>query len=551
MRQDIPLTDDELKRLLIRIKRQEESPDVLDLLSDEEITKMEAFEQLPTAPASAEQFMPPGPEGSAVGRFASNAGEMLNPVNLAKGLYGAVRHPIDTAKNVGRSQYEQGAKGVEALRGGDVSEGLGRLLASVVPLLGPAAAEAGEQMATGDVAGGLGKGAALLAPTAIPSAVRGLRGALPTGAREAVASSLESGAARRVTDVMSPKVGRQKIRFGNKAEQVAPELLKRGEASAWTREGLAANVKAGKQRATAMLDKAADQRLSGRPIATGPVREALLKERAKLTAQPFEADRMAPSLRGTGGRPQPSGLTRSVESGRMQKALTPEGRPMGRDVVPNPNRARVAVIDQAIKEIDTLGPQAPYEALRRIRQAYDGPAETIYNPSMTADFLTAQGGKLGAADVTGTLRRTLAKSDPRTAAANAEYSLYTSADDVLSAVAEVERTRPRVGRAIMARLTGTIAGQQAAGLPGAAAGYLFAPAVDAALSAGFTTQLKTAQLLQNLATAVRAGNVAQAGKVSDALRRMAAQGATIQGATSSPTESRNIGAPALQPQPIR
>ena len=78
MKPEIPLTDAELQRLLIRLKRKEESPDVLDLLSDDEIAKMESFEQPPTTPASAEQFMPKGPEGSAVGRFASNAADVLN-----------------------------------------------------------------------------------------------------------------------------------------------------------------------------------------------------------------------------------------------------------------------------------------------------------------------------------------------------------------------------------------------------------------------------------------------------------------------------------------
>ena len=544
------LSDRELLQVYRAVKMGQVPDSALSMLDQTESSRLNQLVErgLPGEeggkPYSAEEFMPPGPEGSAMGRFASNAGELLNPVNLAKGLYGAVRSPIETVKNVGRSQYTQGAKGVEALQSGNVSEGLGRLLASVVPLLGPAAAEAGEQMATGDVAGGLGKGAALLVPTAIPAAVRGLRGAMPTGAREAAASSLEAGAARRVTDVMSPKVGPKKLRFGNKAEQVAPELLKRGEASAWSRDGLAENVKAGVQRSKMMLDEAADNRLSGRPIATGPIKEALLKERAKHTAQPFEADLVTPEA--SLGAQRVAGVGQEVSPVAVKT-----GSVMGRDVVPAPNRARVAAIDQAIKEIEALGPQAPYEALRRIRQAYDGPAETIYNPSMTADFLTAQGGKLGAADVTGTLRSTLAKADPRTAAANAEYSLYRSADDVLSAVAEVERVRPRVGRAIMARLTGTVAGQQAAGLPGAAAGYLFAPVVDSALASGFTTQLKTAQLMQNLATAVRSGNVGRVDSLMASLRRLGAQGATIQGATASPTESRSTGAPALQPQPIR
>src|SRR5207247_10371873 len=119
--------------------------------------------------------------------------------------------------------------------------------------------------------------------------------------------------------------------------------------------------------------------------------------------------------------------------------------PLGADVVPGPNAARVAVIDQAVDELRQLGPEARYEPIRRIRQAYDSQAKTVYSPSVTADYLKAHGGKLGAADGTGTLREGLARWDPKTAAANSQYSLYRTANDVLEATAEVERTRPKVG----------------------------------------------------------------------------------------------------------
>src|SRR5262245_16690065 len=46
-------------------------------------------------------------EGSATGRFVSNAAEMLNPVTMAKGIYGAVRHPIDTVTNIAGQQADQ------------------------------------------------------------------------------------------------------------------------------------------------------------------------------------------------------------------------------------------------------------------------------------------------------------------------------------------------------------------------------------------------------------------------------------------------------------
>jgi hypothetical protein len=123
-------------------------------------------------PVSSEDFTDSTqPEGSAVGRFFSNAGEMLNPVTMVKGLYGAVRHPIDTGTALVGAQIDQARKAKTAFGEGRYSEAVGHGGAAVLPLLGPAAAAAGEQMGTGDVAGGLGKGVGLLAPVAIGAAV--------------------------------------------------------------------------------------------------------------------------------------------------------------------------------------------------------------------------------------------------------------------------------------------------------------------------------------------------------------------------------------------
>lgn len=56
MRQDITFSDDELRKLLMRVQRKEVSPDVLDNLNDDEIARLKSFMQLPTSPASPEQF---------------------------------------------------------------------------------------------------------------------------------------------------------------------------------------------------------------------------------------------------------------------------------------------------------------------------------------------------------------------------------------------------------------------------------------------------------------------------------------------------------------
>lgn len=113
------------------------------------------------AVAEAEN-LPATPDGSAVGRFVSNAVETLNPLTAIKGVANAVMHPIGTATAVVGAQGEQFGKAAEDYRQGRYSEMVGHGAAGVLPLVGPAAAHTGEQMASGDVAGGLGRGAGLV-----------------------------------------------------------------------------------------------------------------------------------------------------------------------------------------------------------------------------------------------------------------------------------------------------------------------------------------------------------------------------------------------------
>jgi hypothetical protein len=464
---------------------------------------------------------------------------MLNPVTIATGLYDAARHPIDTVKNLGQAQIDQGSQAWQAAKEFRGREAIGHAGAATLPILGPMAAAAGEQIASGDVAGGLGKGLGLTAAVAAPGAVKAggkVFARLPAALRTAAADSLEAGAARRVVDVAAPKVGANKLRFTRQAQKLAPELLDKGEAGAWSREGLHANVKAGLTAAEQALDEAADARNAGAAFDTKPVLDELQARRGRLVAQAVEGDRLIPSLEGEAGRPLPAGTVRDVQSGQIKPPLVKEGRPIGQDVVPGPNAARVEAIDQAIDEIRQLGPQARYESLRRIRQAYDGPAKAIYNPSMTADFLKAQGGKLGAADVSGALREALGTMDPATAAANAEYSLYRGLDDVLEAAKETEAARPKVGRRIMSATAGMVTGGAAGGLKGAAIGTVLGPIADAAASAGWTVKLQVAQGLKSLASAVRTGDLPEISSLSLRLKQLTAGNAV--GRATSPSGSQ-------------
>lgn len=131
-------------------------------------------------PEVAAPSAPPAEAPSALSRFASNFGEMLNPVSAVKGIAQAVAHPLATGEAILQASGEQLGKAKEAFGQGEYAEAAGRTVAAI-PLIGPAAAEAGEQIAAGDVAGGLGKGAGLLTGAALvgPAARLGGRVAQP------------------------------------------------------------------------------------------------------------------------------------------------------------------------------------------------------------------------------------------------------------------------------------------------------------------------------------------------------------------------------------
>jgi hypothetical protein len=446
---------------------------------------------------------------SALERFAGGVWQNVNPVNLAKGLAQAVVHPLDTIQGAGEQMGQQWEKAGQAWNEGRYSEALGHGAAGSIPLLGPAAAAAGERIGTGDVAGGLGEGVGLLLPVLGPRGVKaGVKqlGSLPVGGK--LATVLEGKAADKVAGVMRPEVGPNKLRFGNKAREVAPAIAKdlAEEGAPLTKGGFHDAVKTKLAEATNALDEAADARLPNQAFDTGEILKSLRAKRDALTAQ---------------------NVTVQGKKGPI---------PVGKAVVPAPNAARVAVIDEAIKAVEELGGlnrKVGYEPIRRIRQAYDQQAKVAYNPSMTQDFLRQKGGALGASDVSGALRDALAKWDPVTAEANAQYSLYKAADDVMTAAAETERVRPKVGRQLMARLTGVLGGGAQAGVPGAVAGYLGAPIIDSVMSSGITTQLKTAALMQKLAEAIRRRDLNTANSLSDQLKRVSASGVTAYGASGS------------------
>jgi hypothetical protein len=137
-------------------------------------------------PAAAVQAEAPPEQPSATSRFLSNAGEMLNPVAAVKGLANAAMHPIQTAGALYDAHAEQFGKAKDAYQQGRYSEMAGHGLAGVVPLVGPVAANVGEQIASGDVAGGMGAATGLVTGAALTGpAMRAAGGVVKPAAQAA------------------------------------------------------------------------------------------------------------------------------------------------------------------------------------------------------------------------------------------------------------------------------------------------------------------------------------------------------------------------------
>ena len=143
----------------------------------------------------------PGSPSDAVGRFAQGFADAVNPVPGIKAIVSdpeGLKHGIE--ENVFRPQIDQFGKAADAVRGkgefegmgpiGRASEAFGHGLAGAVPLVGPAAANAGDQIGNGDVAGGLGSATGLLSTAATPLVTKGIGRGLQRSAEPIMENAL-------------------------------------------------------------------------------------------------------------------------------------------------------------------------------------------------------------------------------------------------------------------------------------------------------------------------------------------------------------------------
>jgi hypothetical protein len=129
------------------------------------------------------------PESHPVSDFVGN---LVNTVNPIPAIKQAVTDPVGFAKGIGSAQMGEFSKAREALAGQGEESGplpmrllsaAGHGLAGALPIVGPMAAHAGEQIGSGDVAGGLGTATGLLAPFGAHAIVPRALEAIPSAER--------------------------------------------------------------------------------------------------------------------------------------------------------------------------------------------------------------------------------------------------------------------------------------------------------------------------------------------------------------------------------
>jgi hypothetical protein len=171
----------------------------------------------------------PAEQPSALSRFISGLGRTLlpstTPSDYVQGPVFAIQHPVTSAELLGRAivdaQSGQLSDAAQSFREGHYVEAAGHGLAGAIPLVGPAAAAAGEAIGSGDIAGGAGMATGLLLPTVAAKAVP----KPAAGALRVASETLESSADKSLEQVLGATT--QKLKAAA-TEDVVPGMQERG-----------------------------------------------------------------------------------------------------------------------------------------------------------------------------------------------------------------------------------------------------------------------------------------------------------------------------------
>lgn len=370
----------------------------------------------PSKPASTEDFTDPtAPAGGAVSRAVAGVKRQLLPTDrlsdVIDGPMYAAQHPIDALSlllgALKDSHVDQAHKTADSARRviseptlggklGAVSETLGHGAATLLPVVGPAAARAGETGASGDVAGMLGELTGLLAPAAIKPAMRAT-----APLRTAAAERLSTSAVGQMEKALNPTRIDTKVM----AARVAPEMLNRR-----VKAGSLAALEERAAKESTIAGQAVDRELSLSSNKTAPVQP--LVDQLEKAKEPYV------------------GVTSK-----------------GDQVINQPER--VKAIQQLQDTLMNYGDDISVESMVKLRRGWDevvNAARGFVQPNLKTNVKAwaAREGRTA-------LRDALSDAVPDINKINAEYAFWQSIEDITHAT-----NQRRVGQA--RNLTSTIAG---------------------------------------------------------------------------------------------
>lgn len=417
------------------------------------------------------------------------------------------------AANMGYAHLDQLNKSKAAYYKGNNVEATAHLVAGLWPAIGPAAAQAGEQIASGDISGGLGSAAALLTPFGIGDAFAGANRVL---SNRKLLGGLEDYATRTGADAMVPKAGPNRVKFAGMAKDSAPTVLRGEGMGAWSPETLLKKVDEQTDRLSDGLDDLYAS-LPRNPLDLTKIKEGLASKLDELSVKgnvKGSTVNETAGSRDTGIIDPSTGNTVKVAASTLPDNITLPTR-----MEPSANADQAGAIRKALDEIDALGDNASITDLRQLAKAWGKGAKNQYIRDATADAFKLRGEGSGWADSERVLRDYIADQDPRIAKQNEIYHAYRSARDVLEAADAVARTRPP-GRSLAGAVAGAAGGAALGGVEGATLGTVLVPVLDAMVSGKATTRINTARTILKFTDAMRAGKAAQAqASLADLARR--------------------------------
>lgn len=391
-------------------------------LSETEFTRW--FQPRMSAELGRAEYSPPPVQGSALSRGLSNAWDVLNPANVVKPFIpeavaraagaspetAATFGPVNTLQALGRAHFAEAQKAAALAREGRYVEAAGHGFAAGLPVLGPVAAQAGEQIGAGDWAGGGAKAAALIAPVVAEGVLR----ARAQGRAANEPPILE----RQARDQVSLQVlGPANPKYKGKAAGIAQDVLDRGLSG--SRDVLRQTADEGMADAAARID--AGVLKAGGPKAPIEVAPIIDKIRSEIS-----------DLQDSHGVPL------SEAAGQ-----------------------RIGALDQNITRLRAMGGKAGvalYEDLKKFRDEHgriadEGDAYARIPGNVLTDDAWASKATRAA------VREAFAERSPETAAANADYHFFKTLNDVLDPVkGRPKSTAAPTGVTGGARTTGAVMG---------------------------------------------------------------------------------------------